>query len=116
MLETPEEVAAVEEFRRRQASGQGMGLTREQLLMNISEEPRMDFERMRLRAQEDGKSSPVPMDLPVTPQGRAFTPADRPEAPAPAPAPEAVPASEPERAFRKVYNPATGKIELIEVK
>jgi hypothetical protein len=84
-LETPEEVAAVEEFRRRQA-GQGMGLTREQLLMNISEEPRMDFERMRLRAQEDGKSSPVPMDLPVTPQGRAFTPADRLEAPAPAPA------------------------------
>ena len=63
-----------------------MGLTREQLLMNISEEPRMDFERMRLRAQEDGKSSPVPMDLPVTPQGRAFTPADRLEAPAPAPA------------------------------
>ena len=86
-LETPEEVAAVEEFRRRQAAqpGQGMGLTREQLLMNISEEPRMDFERMRLRAQEDGKSSPVPMDLPVTPQGRAFTPVDRPEAPAPAP-------------------------------
>jgi len=85
MLETPEEVAAVEEFRRRQASGQGMGLTREQLLMNISEEPRMDFERMRLRAQEDGKSSPVPMDLPAAPQGRVFTPADRPEAPAPAP-------------------------------
>lgn len=84
-LETPEEVAAVEEFRRRQASGQGMGLTREQLLMNISEEPRMDFERMRLRAQEDGKSSPVPMDLPVTPQGKPFTPVDRPEAPAPAP-------------------------------
>jgi hypothetical protein len=84
-LETPEEVAAVEEFRRRQASGQGMGLTREQLLMNISEEPRMDFERMRLRAQEDGKASPVPMDLPVTPQGKPFTPVDRPEAPAPAP-------------------------------
>ena len=86
-LETPEEVAAIEEFRRRQAGqpGQAMGLTREQLLMNISEEPRMDFERMRLRAQEDGKSSPVPMDLPVTPQGRVFTPVDRPEAPAPAP-------------------------------
>ena len=83
MLETPEQVAAVEEFRRRQASGGGMGLTREQLLANISEEPRMEFERRRLQAQEDGKSSPVPMDLPATPQGRVFTPVDLAE-PAPA--------------------------------
>ena len=109
-LETPEETAAVEEFRRRQASGQGMGLTREQLLMNISEEPRMDFERMRLRAQEDGRSSPVPMDLQVSPGGREFTPSDRPEVPAPAPAPA------PEKIFKRVFNPATGKLELIEVK
>jgi hypothetical protein len=114
MLETPEEVAAVEEFRRRQASGQGMGLTREQLLANISEEPRMEFERRRLQAQEDGKSSPVPMDLPATPQGRAFTPVDLAE-PAPA-GPVPAPAPEPEKVYRKVYNQATGKIELIEVK
>ena len=111
-LETPEETAAVEEFRRRQASGQGMGLTREQLLMNISEEPRMDFERMRLRAQEDGRSSPVPMDLQVSPGGREFTPSDRPEVPAPAPAP----APAPEKIFKRVFNPVTGKLELIEVK
>jgi hypothetical protein len=113
-LETPEQVAAVEEFRRRQASGQGMGLTREQLLANISEEPRMDFERMRLQAQEDGKSSPVPMDLPATPQGRAFTPVDLAE-PAPA-GPVPAPAPEPEKIFKRKYNPATGEIELIEVK
>ena len=112
MLEAPEQVAAVEEFRRRQASGQGMGLTREQLLANISEEPRMEFERMRLQAQEDGRASPVPMDLPATPAGRAFTPVDLAE---PAPA-GPVPAPEPEKVYRKVYNQATGKIELIEVK
>jgi len=113
-LETPEQVAAVEEFRRRQASGQGMGLTREQLLANISEEPRMDFERMRLQEQEDGRASPVPMDLPATPAGRAFTPVDLAE-PAPA-GPVPAPAPEPEKVYRRVYNPATGEIELIEVK
>jgi hypothetical protein len=127
-LETPEETAAVEEFRRRRASGQGMGLTREQLLANISEEPRMDFERRRLQAREGGKSSPVPVDLPATPQGRVFTPVDLAE-PAPTPAappapveepveitPEPLPKLPPDKVFKRVYNPATGEIELIEVK
>ena len=143
MLETPEEVAAVEEFRRRQAAQPGQRL---RLPAPAAPSTRLSpEERLRLEAVDAAAREAAFLQYGRAPDERsrgliretmmrALTPtpsvgptrADlRPEPfefdqlePAPVLVPEEVPEPEPvpDQVFKKVYNPATGKIELIEVK